>query len=611
MPDLLQVTQPIMNQNQMSPNRQPTVQNSSIFDLVDLSKVIKTSDRSEQGRQDNATMDSSSSGIPKLPMLLANSPDFAAEALKKLLNADYLRQLADSSHQDFLAKINEFAQEVMLSPETLTDDLLMQQETSTMFSGSFFDLLRQLGASGNQEVQNAVLQLLKSLVTASQGQDVLHSLAGNLRYLAGHFSPSANLSAALSQLAQDFSAPDASENFAALKARLQDLMTSMESSLLATEKIKSLLPLLTHSLSRFSENPSALSDTFRGLLSTLNNQALKDALTAAFKAYVDQSTLPSLVKQAAGCQPDPLAQLTAALGEYAKSSTNSLDSSALSQQLQDILNRTQKQIAAGGSTDEQGKASGEATEQQSAAALQGLQEALQTFLSPSGVSQLLNHFKETSDLDLLLMQLSSILRHVDHSDVKMPLAQTLNALLETLTKQKGIKYRPPTSMESLVTFLAKNLGDNALRSLSGLNQADILSGLLTAPGALTPLLHFLLPLEWQNMRAFGELWVDPEGKNTADGEEGGHHLYLSFTVENIGVFDLEIYSKNWDISIYLHCPPEYLKTYAKVKDSLGRIAAAQGFSIKNTRVEPLLERRELNQIFPGINERRSGLNVTI
>lgn len=224
---------------------------------------------------------------------------------------------------------------------------------------------------------------------------------------------------------------------------------------------------------------------------------------------------------------------------------------------------------------------------------------------------LLRSFNATGDLNKLIDNLSIALNSVDNMDKKIILAQCVNQTLGNLTAADGVRYKPPTSMENLMDFLSKNINDSSLKSLSSMSRADIMQGFLSTPGALTPLLHFLVPINDNGFKAFGELWVDPDAEDkTAAGEEA-RQMFLCFDIEDMGYFELELRSHGNKLNVNLLCPSGTENIFRPVRDFIPKIASANGYQAENTVVGTVVKRRDLTQVFPKLQDRRNGLNVKI
>lgn len=587
MADLLHITTPVTSKNYNLTSR-PIVQNDAVFDLVDLSKVIKTADRNDQSesKQDAAFRDTVN--LPKTSVSVSKDPTASARMLKGLLGGELSAKLTETGNVQLLNKLTELANEVMLTQDSLVSDLQLQDKSATIFNGEFFSLIRMISEStGNAELKSAILSLLRATVNAASSQDILNSLSANLKFLAEELAPSTTLSGRLMNLSEMLLSPDAAENFSQLQGQILSVMHEVKGSLLLTDNLKNFLPLITHSLSRYHNNPDELGDSFQALLNQITNGDLKDALTSAFSDYIRNSEfldgsqkLSLLNGDSQLLHENEMLSFAEQLGQAANSATKGLSGVALGDKLSHLDN---------------------------------LHDILMTVLpgeNEAMLSSLLDDFSRTKNLDSLLNRLSVILNSVDSMEAKIPLAQSMNHALTSLAREAGITYTPPSSMESLANFLSKNINDNALKSLNFFNQGAMIQSMLTAPGIFTPLAHYLIPLRWGNSRAFGELWVDKDAENGSDGADEATHLFLSFEIEAVGDFELELYAKKSELNVALLCPPEFAKSFSGIKDSIARIAASKGYTARNTTVDALRGKRNLVDVFSKLKERRVGLNVT-
>lgn len=174
---------------------------------------------------------------------------------------------------------------------------------------------------------------------------------------------------------------------------------------------------------------------------------------------------------------------------------------------------------------------------------------------------------------------------------------------------EGIVYKPPTTMENMLDFLVKNINDPSLKSLSAMNRGEMLQGLLTSPGVFSPLLHFLVPMNMDGTKAFGELWADPDAGGGKDGESD-KHLFLCFEIEDAGYFEMELYAKGKNINVSLLCPAGSERQYMPLKEFIPQIAAVNGYNAEKMIISPLKKKRDLNRVFPKLNDRKTALNVS-
>lgn len=593
MSEMLRVTSPVAPKDyNLNQNVKPQTP-EQVFNLGNVDYVNKTNVRDEQLGEQNLK-DGSGAGLPKLNTAISKDPALSAVLLKGIIGGGAMSVIGATGDAELLNKVTEFANEVLLSPENITDDIIRQQDEATMFSGKLWGALKEMvaglsGSNVSEEVGAAVLDFLKAAAAANSRDDILSSISASLRFLAGETAQSKQLVDLLMQTADKLNA----ENFGTVKNDILALVNYLEKSLLLNDKTQNLLSLITYNLSRFNGDSSALGESFNSLLNMAPDAATADKLNTLFAQFVEESNLPADIKLAAlRDNPSAAAQrsmtmLTERLADAINKAMNGVAPEKLSEMLSGV--------------NEKG---GTAT----------LRNILSDFLPDNmkgGLNTLLRSFEHTKDLNSLIDRLSVIVNRIDNMDNKITLAQSINLVLTEMAQAAGVDYRPPTTMENMLDFLIKNINDPSLKSLSAMGRPEMLQGLLSAPGVFTPLLHFLVPINMDDTKAFGELWADPDAGTDPETGESDRHLFLCFEIEEAGYFELEIYARGKSVNVALMCPEGTQRKYLPLKETIPTLASACGYNAEKMIVEPLKRRRDLTNVFPKLNERRSGLNVSV
>ncbi len=227
-------------------------------------------------------------------------------------------------------------------------------------------------------------------------------------------------------------------------------------------------------------------------------------------------------------------------------------------------------------------------------------------------------FSKINTMQELIDNLNSLLR--DMPDI--PLRERLYGVFVDVIDKMSVKnelpqhgIRPPVSstLDNLTEFIQNNINNPALKSLDSFNAANLLQSLLNAPGVFTPLAHYILPLQVDNTRAFGELWVDNDenNPNNTPGTQRNYHLFLTFDVESIGRFEVDMYALGEEVNLSLLYPPRFEKEIEPMKDRVTKIIRNSGYQARTFETAPLKKPHNLVEVFPKITDKRTSLNKRV
>lgn len=631
MAELLQITAPAASRDYTNINqhRQQNVQQNptgQVFDLGNQMEIVKTNDRTQDQATQQDLKDDSGAALLRAGSEIIKNPTSALETAKALISKETLSLIKENGDLEVLGKLTEFASEVMLSPENIAGDMAAQQKNATIFGDKLWSVLKTLiDSSGSQIFKDSVADFAKAAAGLSSKDEILKSLSANFKYLAGAAAPSKAVADELMAASAALSGADAAKNFSALKPTLLQLLGFTEKSLLLNDDTKNLLPLVVHSMSRYNDDPESLKGSFESILKLSENfsltpeqlsqlggkegQSLPDILRNLFDSYISKNEYFSQsVKQSALLNPE-----NAKAEAQLRSSVNLLAAGA-------------KHMASRISPDMMRSIISTVDFTKGADSLQKVLGAVlpNTPAMRDALQLIFNDLEQTLDLDVMVERLNVILENIDSgnneqmNDNMVKLAQGLNSTLSEMAASGKYQCSASTSIETLADFLTKNINNSFLHTLSGMNQGDMVQNMLTAPGVFTPLLHQFVPLDAFGIRAFGELWVDPNADELVDvthrkkGDgEAGNHMFLCFDIEDTGYFELEIYEKDRNLSVLLLCPVKLEDTFTEIRKSLPKIAEANGYKVTASIVEGLRTKRSLDQVFPKLNDQRSSLNVKV
>lgn len=252
------------------------------------------------------------------------------------------------------------------------------------------------------------------------------------------------------------------------------------------------------------------------------------------------------------------------------------------------------------------------------AAASGSDTAVTTAEMKAASEQLTQDFSKLNTVQEVIDKLNETLRAMPD----MPIRERLyGAFVDVIDKmalknempQHGV--RPPVSstLDSLTDFIQENINHPALKSLDSFNATNLLQSLLNAPGVFTPLAHYILPLDVDGTKAFGELWVDNDenNPNNTPGTQRNYHLFLTFDIESIGRFEVDLYALGDEVNLTLLYPPRFEKEIEPMKDRINKVVRNVGYSTRTFETAPLKAPHNLTEIFPKILDKRTTLDTRV
>ena len=652
MAQIPQINNPITTKNYNYSSR-PMDENTEPFDIVKLTGVGGAGGSSDAGAR--AKLEMGNRELIPLSVQVAKDPTLAVETLKDLLNVEVLNQALITGHTELYGKLEDLAKDLYVTPEQLVQEIQNQEQQNTMFSGhEFYDVLREVAKTTTDPSTKEIIgNLLKSINFAQNKNEILGALKANMKFLSEYFSPNEKLSQNLLNLSQQWGADDAEKFFDYLKTETLAILKDVSGSLLNDDKTQMLIPLIVHNLSRYNNSPYMCKEYFNLLLSQTSSGTLRESLKNSFgrlysalfgkqdmnnpngKASLDNYTtnLPQNQPLSGNSanknsnlfdineniqqndetiptdfseidQPDAEEVLTG----YRKFLFDSMSEKSFSPLLKQSGYNIERLLAAY----DRGKDSGMETLSKMIKGLFVHDETGEQFKAFAADFSKVHTVQEAID------KLNEMLRAMPD----IPIRERLYGAFVDVIEQMAIRnelpqhgVRPPVSstLDSLTEFIQENINHPALKSLDSFNATNLLQSLLNAPGVFTPLAHYILPLDVMGTKAFGELWVDNDenNPNNTPGTQRNYHLFLTFDVESIGRFEVDMYALGEDVNLALLYPPRFEKQVEPMKDRINKIIRNIGYNARTFETAPLKSPHNLTEIFPKIVDKRTTLNTRV
>ncbi|MFA9423911.1 MAG: hypothetical protein ACERLG_10060, partial [Sedimentibacter sp.] len=222
------------------------------------------------------------------------------------------------------------------------------------------------------------------------------------------------------------------------------------------------------------------------------------------------------------------------------------------------------------------------------------------------------------------------------SATKENFSEDLDNLLEFIKYNFNVDEK---SMETLKTSLietyeaSSNVKSDSVDSFlklieSGIQKSDSLvnkgimenmaESLLFSQNVHIPLTHMFLPLNYNGMFMFSEIWIgkeykdyNSEKKNSKQGYSEIYKAFLTFDIQNIGYFETILLLKDSKLSLEISVPNSLNNSMELIRNDLIKILSNDNFSVEKLNIYESVKKRKFNDVFHNMTERKINVDVTI
>ena len=558
-----------------------------------------------------------------LAVSVSKNQALAVETIKDINNADLLSTAKLNGYTELAGELENLSGSLYIAANKLLDEILEQESHNTMFhDDKFYDILRELAVGANDDLKEAIGNMLKAINFSQNKDEITSAVSSNLKFLAEYFSPNRGLSQSLSALADRWASGEAETNFSALRNQTSDLLKNVSESLLNDNHTQTLLPIVIHNISKYNQSNTMLREYFGQLLTQVPSYETRNELANAF-----ESLLMKLSGRTA--EPDEAHSTTSFTNYTINSQENQVENSFFSKESQTFQlfsSYLTENLSNSEYLSDTGLINADFSEyitdlhSGSEDGIDIVKNLMTSLIADDEISfSLTSAFNKISSMSELVDFLNAFLEAMPEGDLRNGVFEVMDEAVSVLAEtdpfneaQAQEQTGKSSSIRVLTDFVAKNINHPALKSIDSFNASNLLQSMINAPGVFTPLAHYILPIQVEDTRAFGELWVDNDddsGVTGSDPAKKHYHLFLTFDIDTFGRFEIDLYADEKTASVSLLHPVSFGKNIENLVNKVSRIAAGAGYSISNFETGILKAPHNLSQVFPKLNERRAGLNV--
>ena len=202
----------------------------------------------------------------------------------------------------------------------------------------------------------------------------------------------------------------------------------------------------------------------------------------------------------------------------------------------------------------------------------------------------------------------------NHDFERMFKGDARESFMKLLEEGNASQAAQKSVMTDFVDSLSKLLlrGANGQAGLENVQQFyTIMNGMLLNESVYMPLLHFILPFQFEGNNVVSEMWVDPDAKK--DNEDGGRKikLFLKFDIQSLGKFELVMTLQDRESKMQLFVPSSLSGKNKKIQTDVSDIFKKNGLKLGQLSVYDHIRDRRIDEIFPEIREKERTINVRI
>ena len=169
-------------------------------------------------------------------------------------------------------------------------------------------------------------------------------------------------------------------------------------------------------------------------------------------------------------------------------------------------------------------------------------------------------------------------------------------------------------MNIITDILRLQSSSEEIKSLGADSVETIIHSILSSPSNFTPLLHYIIPVEYEDVAAFAEVWIDPDEENETTGSDTPErqiHMLIVFDMDNLGRMETELMVRDRSIDLTVYCSDDVKGYIESLSKDLRKSADFSDYHINSVNVRTLKAPRSLVDVFEGLSVKRTGINVKI
>lgn len=171
------------------------------------------------------------------------------------------------------------------------------------------------------------------------------------------------------------------------------------------------------------------------------------------------------------------------------------------------------------------------------------------------------------------------------------------------------------SVDSFLKMLESGI-KNSENPVNKNTMEEMAESLLFSQNVHIPLTHMFLPLSYNGMFMFSEIWIGKTYEERQDKKRKheitqAYKAFITFDIQNVGYFETILVLKETVLNLDIYIPSNLTSHTGKIKDDLRNLLSKNNLNVADIKIQESIRKRKFNEIFTNLIERKSGVDVTI
>lgn len=188
------------------------------------------------------------------------------------------------------------------------------------------------------------------------------------------------------------------------------------------------------------------------------------------------------------------------------------------------------------------------------------------------------------------------------------------SLINNFRQQGQIK---DNSLDFMFKMIETGIHDN--KNLTNRTTFEgITESLLANNNVHIPLIHIFMPVNYNGIFMFSELWINKQIDNNADKNNSGkkqnasneiYKVFITFDIDKLGYFETTLFSRDDKLSLELLVPSGLKNNITNIKSDIANIIKRNGLNIADIYVNECIKQRKFYEVFDKKFIKERGINV--